>query len=242
MTITVICVDDHPLIRSAVRSLLEPKDHIDLVAEGSVGAHVSQLVEKHRPDVLILDMGMPMTEEPKAEERFFPLPTVARLNREYPATAVIFLTQYASPVLIKSAIELGVRGYLLKSDNLSLHLPEAVEVVYRGGVYFSRQISDLLFKTDHHSPPSALLSTRQLEIILAIAKAPDITYQQLAYELSITESTLKGHLNKAFKALEVTNITACIITCMQLGLIPFMIDERGGIHFGSLLEHELSQC
>ncbi len=145
MTITVICVDDHLLIRSAVRSLLEPNDHINLVAEGSVGEHVLQLVEKHRPNILILDMGMPMTENPQSDERFYPLPTVARLNREYSETAVIFLTHEASPLIIQSAIELGVRGYLLKSDNLSLHLREAVEVVHRGGVYFSQEISSLLF-------------------------------------------------------------------------------------------------
>lgn len=144
MTITVISVDDHSLIRSAVRSVLEPNDNIDLVAEGSVGEHVLQLVEKHRPDILILDMGMPMTEDPQSDERFYPLPAVARLNREYPETAVIFLTHEASPLIIKSAIELGVRGYLLKSDNLSLSLQEAIEVVHRGGVYFSREISHLL--------------------------------------------------------------------------------------------------
>lgn len=145
MTITVICVDDHPLIRSTVRSLLEPNDHINLVAEGSVGEHVLQLVEKHRPDVAILDMGMPMSEDSPAEVRFSPLPTVARLNTEYPATAVIFLTNDFSPLLVQSAIELGVRGYLLKSDNLYVHLSQAVEVVHRGGVYFSQEVSSLLF-------------------------------------------------------------------------------------------------
>lgn len=55
-------------------------------------------------------------------------------------------------------------------------------------------------------------------------------------ELSISESTLKGHLNVAFKALEVTNITACIITCMQRGLIPYSIDETGRIYFGTEVE------
>jgi DNA-binding NarL/FixJ family response regulator len=236
MPINVVSVDDHPLIRTAIRSLLEPYGKIDLVGEGFVGEHVLPLIEKHRPDVLILDVAMPQSENSQSGERFSVLQTVAQLNRDYPETAVIFLTQYASQSMSQQAISLGVRGYLLKSDDLSMNLPGAIEAVHRGGVYFSKEISDMLFQPIHKSDPSPVLSERQKEIILAIAQTPDATYRQLAVELSISESTLKGHLNGAFKALDVTNITACIITCMQRGLIPFTIDELGHIKFGSLAE------
>lgn len=236
MLITVVSIDDHPLIRTAIRSLLESQENIQLVAEGSVGEHVLPLVEKQKPDVLILDLAMPQTEKNQSGERFSVLQTVAQLNQNYPETAVIFLTQYASQSMSQQAVSLGVRGYLLKSDDLSLNLPGAIEAVYRGGVYFSKEISDMLFQSIHKSDPSPVLSERQKEIILAIAQTPDATYRQLAVELSISESTIKGHLNGAFKALDVTNITACIITCMQRGLIPFKIDEAGRIHFGSMAE------
>lgn len=236
MPITVVSIDDHPLIRAAVRTLLDPKENIRLLAEGSVGQHVWPLVERYRPNVLMLDIGMPLTEDTTSDQRFSPLQTVTKLHREYPETAVMFLTQYTYPLIIQRAVELGVRGYLLKSDDLSLELPVAVETIHRGGVYFSREISSLLFRPGNATLAPFLLSHRQKEIILAIAKAPDLPYQQIAYNLSITDSTLKGHLHKAFKALNVSNITACIIACMQQGLIPFTIDESGGIHFGSLVE------
>lgn len=235
MPITVVSVDDHPLIRTAIRSLLESQEEIELVGEGFVGEHVLPLMEKHRPDVLILDLAMPQTENSQSGDRFPVLQTVAQLNHDFPETAVIFLTQYASQSMSQQAISLGVRGYLLKSDDLSMNLPGAIEAVYRGGVYFSKEISQLLFQPVHQAATPPILSERQKEIILAIAQTPDVTYQQIAYELSITESTLKGHLNKAFKALDVTNITACIITCMQSGLIPYTIDELGRIHFGSMV-------
>lgn len=236
MPITVVSIDDHPLIRTAIRSLLDSQEEIQLVAEGSAGEHVLPLIEKHQPNVLILDLAMPQTENNSSGERFPVLQTVAQLNREFPETAVIFLTQYASQSMSQQAISLGVRGYLLKSDDLSMNLPGAIEAVYRGGVYFSKEISQLLFQPVPQPDASSILSERQKEIILTIAQTPDVTYQQIAHTLSITESTLKGHLNRVFKALNVTNITACIITCMQRGLIPFTIDELGRFRFGSPVE------
>ena len=236
MLITVVSIDDHPLIRTAIRSLLESQENIRLVAEGSVGEHVLPLVAKHQPDVLVLDLAMPQTENNPSGERFPVLQTVAQLSQDFPQTAIIFLTQHASHSMSQQAISLGVRGYLLKSDDLSMNLPGAIEAVYRGGVYFSKEISRTLFHSVQQSAAEPTLSERQKEIILAIAQTPDATYRQLAKHLSISESTLKGHLTGAFKVLDVTNITACIITCMQRGLIPFTIDELGYIKFGSLTE------
>ncbi|MCA9918704.1 MAG: response regulator transcription factor [Anaerolineales bacterium] len=236
MPITVVTIDDHPLIRTAILSLLESQEEIHLVAEGSAGEHVLPLTEKHKPNVLILDLAMPQTENQPSGERFPVLQTVAKLGQDFPETAVIFLTQYASQSMSQQAIRLGVRGYLLKSDDLSMNLPDAIKAVHRGGVYFSKEISQMLFQPTQPSMTESVLTKRQKEIILAIAQSPDATYRQLAAELSISESTFKGHLNLAFKALDVANITACIITCMQNGLIPFSIDELGHIRFGSVVE------
>lgn len=236
MPITVVSIDDHPLIRTAIRSLLESQENIQFVAEGSAGEHVLSLVAKHQPDALILDLAMPQLENNPSGERFPVLQTVTQLSQEFPETAVIFLTQHASHSMSQQAIGLGVRGYLLKSDDLSMNLPGAIEAVHRGGVYFSKEISQMLFQPIQPSATEAILTERQKEIILAIAQSPDATYRQLAAELSISESTFKGHLNVAFKALDVANITACIITCMQRGLIPFVIDELGRIRFGSAIK------
>lgn len=236
MPITVVTIDDHPLIRTAIRSLLESEENIQLIAEGSAGEHVLPLVEEYEPDVLILDLAMPQLEHDVSGERFPVLQTVEQLHGDFPETAVIFLTQHASHSMSQQAISLGIRGYLLKSDDLSMNLPGAVEAVHRGGVYFSKEISKMLFQPIQPSATEPILTERQKEIILAIAQSPDATYRQLAAELSISESTFKGHLNIAFKALEVTNITACIITCMQRGLIPFSIDDLGQIRFGSVVE------
>lgn len=231
--ITIITIDDHPLIREAIRSLLASRNDMTLVGEGWAGEHLLTLVEQQQPDVVILDLGMPQFANEQQQERFAVMPALATLNASFPQTAVIILSQYAMKSIIQEAIEVGVKGYLLKSDNLSLNLTGAIEAVHRGGVYFSQEISQVLFQQTTTGGGNNLLTERQKEIILAIARNPNASYIQIASDLYISESTLKGHLHNAFKALHVTNITACIIHCMQQGLIPFSINERGQIEFGA---------
>lgn len=231
--IKVVSIDDHPLIHEAIRSLMADRPNMELVAEGYVGDHLFVLLDKHKPDVLVLDLMMPQHENGQPDNSTFsPLPALARLVKEYSDTAVIILSQFLHQGIAQGAIQHGVRGYLLKSDNLSLNLPSAIEEVNRGGVYFSLEFSQELFRSSD-SPPRDLLTYRQREIILAIAKNPDLSYEQIADGLGITARTLKGHLNLTYKALEVTNLTACIIRCMQLGLIPFS-HHGTGIIFGNL--------
>jgi DNA-binding NarL/FixJ family response regulator len=225
--IKVVSVDDHPLIHEAIRSLMADHQNMELVAEGYVGDHVFSLVEEHRPNVLILDLMMPAHENSQQKDQTFsPVPALERLVEEYPDTAIIILSQFLHKTIAQSAIDHGVRGYLLKSDNLSLNLPVAIEQVNKGGVYFSLEFSQELFSAKG-PPPNKLLTVRQRETILAIAKNPDQSYSQIADGLGIAERTVKGHLNNAYRALEVSNITACIIRCMQLGLIPFGNDGVG---------------
>lgn len=232
-TLRVVSVDDHYLIHQAVRSLLADYPDIELVAEGNAGEHVFPLVERHRPDALILDLLMPRSAGGDPEtDSFMPVPALERLRQEYPETAIIILSQYLNMRVVESAIQHGVRGYLLKSDNLSLSLPDAIKRVSVGGVFFSDQVSKALFDRTRAARED-LLTLRQRQIVLAIAKSPNTSYAELADRLSISHRTFKGHLDGAYKALEVNNITACVIRCMQLGLIPFSQNGHG-IRFGDL--------
>jgi len=218
--ITVVAVDDHHLIRQGVRSLLEPREDMELVGEGSTGDDVLSLVEEFKPDILLLDLSMPQSGTDGASgEQFKALPTIARLTKTHPDTDIIVLTQYFVPVIIQGAIDLGVKGYLLKTDDLSLNLPSAVDTVSRGGVYFSETIGQELFGKSR-TEREVNLTARQIQILSTIAQNPDDSYVSHAMNLGITESTLKNHLTKAFRALGVTNNTAAIIRCIQLGIIP----------------------
>jgi DNA-binding NarL/FixJ family response regulator len=107
---------------------------------------------------------------------------------------------------------------LLKSDDLSLMLPEAIEMVGKGGVFFSEAVRQELV-TGPVEKASSLLTKRQKEIIEAIAMSPNASYAQHAANLGIAESTLRNHLTLAFRALEVNGITAAIMRCKELGII-----------------------
>lgn len=234
--LTVVIVDDHPLIHEAVRSLLAEQEQIQLVGEGYSGDDLFPLLDECQPNVLILDLGMPQrSSDPSV--RFAYTSALPRLNEEYPGTAVIILSQYLHRTVVKEAVEHGVKGYLLKTDNLSLNLTEAITAVSRNGVFFSHEFSKELFGSEPVRSEKNVLTSRQREVILAIAKDPEASYAQLADRLSISESTFKGHLRKVYAELEVGNSTSLVIRCLELGLIPYTIPENGkGLEFGDLEE------
>jgi len=231
--IRVVSIDDHHLIHEAIRSLLDDEENIQLVADGYAGEDVLRLVEYYRPHILILDLMMPQVKDDELDsERFLALPMLERLHQEFPAMGIIILSQYLHYEIAQVAIQNGVRGYLLKSDNLSLYLATAIKQVHRGQIFFSQAFSRELFRQSE-KPTEEILTLRQKQIILAVAKSPDVPYSQVAEALGISHRTLKGHLDGAYKSLNVSNLTACVIRSMQLGLIPFSHNGKG-IVFGNL--------
>lgn len=224
--ITVVTLDDHHLVREGIRRLLDEDPTMALVGEGWAGEQLEPLLAQHRPDVLLLDVGMPQSATEPAgpgENAFRLLPALARLQQRYPDVRVIVLTQFASQVLIESAIELGVRGYLLKSDVFSRYLADAIRAVMRGERYFSEGVSRWLAAPDDRG--EIRLTRRQREVLQAIAAAPQLTYAQHADHLGISEHTISHHLRQIFTRLAVSNLTAAVITAARLGLITLNEQE-----------------
>ncbi len=220
---TIIAVDDHPLICQAIKSLVADRENMVLVGKGAAGEHLFPLVAEHRPDVAILDLNMPQfeTHDGNATLDTFPvLPMVARLHQEYPETAVIILS-HIIPSVVHEGVGRGnnIKGYLLESDDLSLKLPEAIDLVSKGGVFFSEAIRRELFDSPEKIG-KPLLTKRQKEIIAAITQVTNASYAYHADILGIAESTLRNHLTSAYKSLDVSGITAAILRCKELGIIP----------------------
>ena len=219
-SIRVVVVDDHYLIHEAIRSILAERKDIRLVAKGAVGDHVIPLVETYRPDVLILDLNMPQSEQPtEGANRFAILPTIVQISEEYPETAVIILTQHDFSAVIRKAVEYGVSGYILKSDDISLNLANAIDTVCQGGVYYSQTILQRLRQNQKGHPPASL-TKRQIDVLSVTRRHPNASYRENAARLGIRESTFKTHLQGAFRALGAKNTTAAILQCLELGLLP----------------------
>ena len=230
--IKVVVVDDHALIREAVRTLLAEHKRIELVGEGSVGEQVLPLVKQHRPDVLLLDISMPQSTARQDKEIFSIEPTLKILQERYKETKVIILSQYLQKGLLSPSMRSCMSGYLLKSDDLSLKLGEAIEVVNRGGVYFSQAVNhaETQINVREITLYEITLTKRQKEILLTIAQDPESPYKKVAEEMCITERTLKWHLTSIYRKLGVNNIRAAILVCIEYDLIPEMMQSGVGLN------------
>jgi DNA-binding NarL/FixJ family response regulator len=219
----VVIVDDHPLIREAVRALLAPRETVQLVGAGSCGDDALLLVEQCRPDVLLLDISMPQSDNEPGGGQFAILAALERLHDEFPQTKVVILSQYLEPSLSHALARCKINGYLLKSDNLTLRLAEAIEVVHSGGVYSSQEASQIMGKSAQIKRES--LTEMQVKILAGLVQDPTISYRALARELDISINTFKWHIKNAFQILGVRNRSAAIVVCIQNNLVPGSQDQ-----------------
>lgn len=229
--ITVVSIDDHALVRQGIRSLLDAADGIRLVGEGSAGEEIEGLVAKLRPDILLLDLGLPTHTDPEQRqpgERYPILDAIRRLTERYPATRILVLSQYDDSGLVRATLDAGVQGYLLKDDALSSHLQSVIRAVHAGDVFFSASINARL-TAEQDAGEEPLLTPRQVEILTALAVDPHLPRSGIAARLGISEHTLTYHLRLIFARLDVTNLTAAVMKAIQLDLLPrpLVAPERG---------------
>ncbi|CAG0930553.1 Transcriptional regulatory protein DegU [Thermoflexales bacterium] len=218
--IRVIVLDDHPLIRHGMRSLLSDAQDIEIVGEGGSGEELRKLVETQHPDVILLDLNMPEQAHQKrgADNTFRPFEAVTWIQNVSPPTRVLIVSQHFDLTTVERAARAGVQGYLLKDDRLTDHLADAVRSVYHGGAYFSVAVSEMLHRPLSKAPlPS--LTNQQLEVLQAICASPNQSYSGHVANLGIEENTLRNHLRAIFERLDVNNLAAAIIRASQLGLI-----------------------
>ncbi len=219
--ITVLLIDDHYLIHESVRYQLESHPGFQLVAIGTAGQEIEPLVEAHRPDVVLLDLGIPAEQGTtvRGTGRYQVLPAVRRLRLGYPETQFVILSAYVDPHLVEGALEAGAKGYLLKDDELSVHLTDAVYAVSKGGVYFSKEVARMIISQGQNRGSSSL-TPRQVEVLLTIISNANLSYAEHARNLGISEDTFRNHLRAIFAELGASNITYAIIRAVQLGIIP----------------------
>jgi two-component system, NarL family, nitrate/nitrite response regulator NarL len=185
--IRIILADDHTLLREALREVLVTERDFRVVGEVGDGDAVVQLAASLRPDVVLLDVDMPGAH---------PTNTVDRLRSVSPRTAVIVLTMYDDPQLVRDMLHVGVSGYLHKSVGWR-DLVAAVRSAARGQPQVAMLVSrETLISLDDRRQ---LLSAREQEVLALVAEA--MSNRQIATRLSITEGTVKRHLRNIFGKL-----------------------------------------
>ena len=218
--IRVAILDDHQSSLDSYTLRLTGKGNIEVVGTAGYGVELDPLLEENRVDVLILDVGVPNSEE---DRNPYPiLHVLPRLRKSYPLMAVLIISMYDQPNLVKAALDAGASGYILKEDREAIvQLAEVVTLVKTGGIYLSQKLRSMLVDAGAHRGP--LLSARQKEALSLAAAYPDISTQEMAERMNIASSTVRNLLSKAYKRLKVHSRSAAIEKARALGLIsPYL--------------------
>ncbi|MEO3930983.1 response regulator transcription factor [Micromonosporaceae bacterium B7E4] len=206
MTISVLLVDDHPLVRTGVRGMLAGEPDIAVVGEAASGVEAIAAVCVAAPDVVLMDLRMPGLDGAQA---------TAQLLAAAPQTHVVLLTTYETDGDILRAVEAGAAGYLLK-DVSRTDLVNAVRAAARGGTVLAPSVAARLLHRVRR-PRHETLSPREVEVLRLVARG--MSNIEIGRELHITQATVKTHLLRAFAKLGVSDRTAAVTTAMTEGLL-----------------------
>jgi len=206
--------DDHPLVRSGLRALLERDGEFQVIAEAADGYEAIDLAVLHKPDVILLDVGMPRLSGPDAAQS---------ISQKLPAARIVMLSMHSDEAYVLRALKAGARGYLLKASP-EADVIAAIRAVASGNAYFSPSITKLLVEEyvvearrrgveDSYD----LLSTREKEILQLLASGK--TNREIADLLYISVATVETHRNNIFQKLHLHNLAELILYAVRKGLI-----------------------
>jgi len=204
--IRVLVVDDHPIVRSGITSVLASQSDFEIVGEASNGSEAIDAAQRLAPDLVLMDLRMPELNGVDA---------TAGILSARPTTRVVVLTTYASDGEVLRAIEAGAVGYLLK-DVPHDELFRALRAVARGERYLAPAVTERLMSR-WQQPTRSSLTDRELDVLRCVARGDG--NKQIAASLGIAEPTVKAHLVHIFEKLGVENRTAAANIARERGLI-----------------------
>ncbi|MGI8754511.1 MAG: response regulator [Acidimicrobiales bacterium] len=202
----VLLADDHPVVREGLAGILEAEPDIEVVGQAGDGREAVRLAAALSPDVVLMDLRMPILDGVAA---------TVEIGRVAPGARVLVLTTYDTDGDILRAVEAGATGYLLKDVAPSV-LAEAVRSAARGETVLSPRVAARL--VDRVRVPHEALTPRETDVLRLVARGA--TNGEAAQRLCIGEATVKSHLQHVFTKLGVDDRTAAVTRAMELGLIP----------------------
>jgi two-component system NarL family response regulator len=202
-SIRIMIVEDHAIVRQGLAALLRMVPEFVIVAEAEDGRQAIELYRKHQPDVTLMDLRLPQMNGVDA---------IGRIRLEFPQARIIVLTTFDGDEDIFRALQAGARGYLLKGMT-GEELNEAIRSVYAGKSRIPAPVAERL--AERMSAPA--LTSRETEVLELIVGGN--SNKEIASALSISEATVKTHINSLLGKLGVTDRTQAATTALQRGIV-----------------------
>lgn len=206
MTTTVLLVDDHPVVRSGLRTVLDTGDEVHIVGEAATGEEAVTLAAHLRPDLVLCDLRLGAGMDG--------IQTTAALRALTPAPAVLILTTFDRDAEILGAIEAGAAGYLLKDVDPEVII-DGIQRAVAGDMVLSPELASRVLRGMRTPLPK--LTDREIEVLRLLAQGS--TNKEIARALFVTEATVKSHLAHIFAKLDVDSRSRAIHVAQETGLI-----------------------
>ena len=212
--IKVLVIEDHHLMLQAVVDQLESEPDIVIVGTSNKGSLVHKMVRTTSPDVVVLDLGM-------STEVFEPISAVRQLQQNHPKVQILVLTGYDDPLYMREITKAGARGYLLKSDDFSLNLPQAVRAVYKGHHHYSSAVVDKLLSGDNDQYD---FTEQELTVIRLLAKG--FVNERIGDALGVSERRIRNVLTGVYAKMGIQDEAgvnprvAAVVKAREMGVLP----------------------
>ncbi|MFN8417808.1 MAG: response regulator transcription factor [Anaerolineae bacterium] len=207
MTISVLIVDDHAIVRQGLRLLLDAQPQIEVVGEAADGAMGVQMARALKPDVILMDLLMPGMDGIEAIRQLVPLNLPSR---------VLVLSSSLEDQLVKQALQAGAQGYILKASRSS-ELVQAIERVSQGLSMLDPAAAHVLMQQVQSNDPLQTLTPREREVFDGMARGLNNT--EIANSLSVSEATVRTHVASILDKLTLRDRTQVTIYALKRGLI-----------------------
>ena len=212
--IRIVIFNDHRLFREGLRLILNGEERFEIVGEAANGLQAIDLISDLKPDVALLDINMPKLDG---------IQLIPIIKQKSPETKVLMLTASKDKAKILNSLKAGAMGYLSKNTHTSA-LFKAIRIVHRGELWVERKLVAEFFHEDiaadsdreyRQKNTKENLTPREQEVLCLLTTG--CTNKDIANELFISEKTVKSHLNKIFRKLNVSRRLEAILSAIKLG-------------------------
>jgi two-component system, NarL family, response regulator LiaR len=207
MPVRVLIVDDHAMVRQGLVSFLGHDPEIDVVGEAANGAQAVALATDLRPDVVLMDLMMPLSDGVSA---------IGAIRQDLPDTEVIALTSFLEDTLVNKAIQAGAIGYLLK-DTEARELRRAIKAAAAGQLVLSRKAAAYLLHDVKTQPDLSPLTERELQVLRLMATG--FSNKEIGQKLTVSAPTVKSHIGSIFAKVGVNSRTQAVLYALHTGLV-----------------------